>query len=170
VIDRHLIDLAVAIQHIDDDVPTLQSWGRATASAISAGGRLFVCGAGASAQQARHLVTELAGPEDDRPPLPVGTLEADVDRVRSDCRPGDVLLCLSATTDDEQVASAASAAAEAGITAWALTGPCPNTVEAACAEAVCVDAVAKTTIEEVHVAAIHIFGAAVNSAVRDAIR
>ena len=192
MIDRHLITLAVALQHLDDDVPTLQAWGQAAASAMAAGGRLFACGAGASAQQARHLVAELTDSQDDRPPLPAGTLELDMEplsartergpgeaadvreaiigRVRIDFRPGDVLLCLSATTADEQVAAAAAAAGEAGIQPWALTGPRPNTVAAACGEAVCVDAVAISTIEEVHLAAIHIFGAAVNSAVRDTIR
>jgi D-sedoheptulose 7-phosphate isomerase len=190
VIDRHLIALAVALQHIDEDVPTLQAWGRATASAVAAGGRFFACGAGASAQQARHLVAELADLEVDRPPLPAETLEAGLDapsasserwprevadarnaitgRVRSDCRPGDVLLCLSATAADEHVAAAAAAAGEAGMKTWALTGQSPNTVAAACAEAVCVDAVVTSTIEEVHLAAIHIFCAAVQSAVRNA--
>ena len=167
VIDRHLIDLAVAVQHIDDDVPTLQAWGRTAAAAMGAGGQLLACGAGASAQQARHLVAELASAEDERPALPARTVEAGRE---VDCRPGDVLLCLSDTADDEQVAAAAAAAGEAGAKTWALTGPCPNPVEAACEEAVCVDAAARTTVEEVHVAAIHIFCAAVSSAVRDAIR
>jgi phosphoheptose isomerase len=90
--------------------------------------------------------------------------------VRTDCRPGDVLLCLSATPADEQVAAVATAAGEAGIKPWALTGQRPNTVAAACGEAVCVDAVAISTIEEVHLAAIHIFCAAVNSATRDTVR
>lgn len=45
MIDRHLINLAVALQYIDDDVPRLQTWGRAAASALAAGGRLFACAA-----------------------------------------------------------------------------------------------------------------------------
>jgi D-sedoheptulose 7-phosphate isomerase len=90
--------------------------------------------------------------------------------VRSDCRPGDVLLCLSATAADEETAAAAAAAGAAGVKTWALTGQAPNAVASACTEAVCVDAVARSTIEEVQVAAIHIFCSAVNAAVRDAIR
>jgi D-sedoheptulose 7-phosphate isomerase len=192
VIDRHLITLAIALQRIDDDVPTLQAWGRTAGSALAAGGRLFACGAGPSADQARHVVTELAGSDDDLPPLAAATLEAGPEapgagpepcageaagartaiagRVRGDCRPGDVLLCLSATAADEEVAAAAAAAAAAGVKTWALTGRAPNAVASACTEAICVDAVTRSTIEEVQVAAIHIFCSAVNAAVRDAIR
>jgi D-sedoheptulose 7-phosphate isomerase len=188
VIDRHLITLAKALQRIDDDVPTLQAWGQTAASALAAGGRLFACGAGPSADQARHVVTELASSDDDRPPLAAATLEApaasaeqcageaaDVrtaiaGRVRRDCRPGDVLLCLSATAADEGTAAAAATAGAAGVKTWALTGQAPNAVASACTEAVCVDAVARSTIEEVQVAAIHIFCSAVNAAMRDAIR
>ena len=169
MIDRHLISLAIALQHIDDDVPKLQAWGRSAASVLTAGGQLLACGAGASAQQARHLVTELAGPEDDRPALAVATLSVGSD-VHKDCRPGDVVLCLSATGADEGIADAAWAAGELGVTTWALTGPAPNAVADACAEAVCVDAAVPTTVEEVHLAAIHILCAALDSAVRDAVR
>ena len=169
MIDRHLISLAIALQHIDHDVPNLQIWGRAAASALAAGGRLYACGTGTSAQQARHLVAELAGPEDDRPPLPVATLST-VSHVHDVCQPGDVMLCLSATGADEGVAAAAAEAGELGVTTWGLTGPAPNAVAAACAEAVCVDAAATTTVEEVQLAAAHIFSAALNSAVRDLVR
>jgi D-sedoheptulose 7-phosphate isomerase len=169
VIDRHLISLAVALQHIDEDVPNLQMWGRRAASVLAAGGRLFACGAGTSAQQARHLITELAGPEDDRPPLPVAALTS-ISDVHNVCQPGDVMLCISATGVDEGVAAAAAAAGERGVTTWALTGSAPNAVAAACAEAVCVNAAVTTTVEEVQLAATHIFCAALNSAVRDAVR
>jgi D-sedoheptulose 7-phosphate isomerase len=168
VIDRHLITLAIALQQIDDDVPTLQAWGRTAGSALAAGGRLFACGAGSSADQARHVVTELAVGDDDRPPLAAATLEAGPQA--PDCRPGDVLLCLSATAADDVIAATATAAGAAGVKTWALTGRAPNAVASACTEAVCVDAVTRSTIEEVHVAAIHIFCSAVNAAVRDAIR
>jgi D-sedoheptulose 7-phosphate isomerase len=169
VIDRHLISLAIALQHIDDDVPDLQMWGRTAAAVLAAGGRLFTCGAGISAQQARHLAIELAGPEDDRPPLPVAMVSTLSD-VRKVCRHGDAMLCLSATGVDEGVGFAAAAACELGVTTWALTGPAPNAVAAACTEAICVDAAMTTTVEEVQLAAAHIFCAALNSAVRDAVR
>jgi len=169
VIDRHLISLAIALQHIDKDVPKLQIWGRTAAAALAAGGRLLAGGEGMSAQHARHLVTELSGPEDDRPPLSVATLSARFD-VRSDCQPGDVMLCLSVSEADDGLAAAASTAGTLGVTTWALTGPAPNRVAAACTEAVCVEAPVTSTVEEVHLAAIHILCAALNSAIRDAIR
>ena len=169
MIDRHLISLAMALQHIDDDVPKLQAWGRTAASELAAGGRLFACGAGTSAQQARHLVSELASPEDERPPLAAATLSVG-SGVRNDCQPGDVVLCLSAAEADDRIAAAAAEAGELGVTSWALTGPAPNALAAACAGAVCVGAAVTSTVEEVHLAAIHILGAALNSAVRDAIR
>lgn len=169
MIDQHLISLAIALQHIDDDVPKLQTWGRSAASVLAAGGRLFACGAGTSAQQAQHLVVELAGREDDRPPLAVATLSARSD-VHTYCQAGDIVLCLSASGADAEIAAAAAAAGELGVTAWALTGPAPNNVAAACTDAVCVDAAVTSTVEEVHLAAIHILCAALNSAVRDAIR
>jgi D-sedoheptulose 7-phosphate isomerase len=169
VIDPHLISLAIALQHIDPEVPKLQTWGLTAASMLAAGGRFLACGAGAGAQQARHLVTELSGPDDDRPPLAAATLPARAD-AGGDCRPGDVLLCLSATEPDKAIAATAAAAGELGVTTWALTGPAPNAVATACAEAICVDAPTTSTVEEVQLAAIHILCAALNSAIRDAIR
>ncbi len=169
MIDRHLITLAIALQHIDEDVPRLQTWGLAAASALAAGRPLFACGSGTSAQQARHLVAKLAGREDDRPPLPAATLSGRSE-VENRCLPADVVLCIAATEADEAVVDAAAAAAELGATTWALTGPAPNSLAAACAEAVCVEAAVTTTVEEVHLVAVHILCAALNSAVRDAVR
>lgn len=37
MIDRHLISLAIALQQIDQDVPTLQKWGRTAAAALTTG-------------------------------------------------------------------------------------------------------------------------------------
>ena len=169
MIDRHLISLAIALQHIDEDVPLLQAWGQTAASKLAAGGRLFACGAGTSAQQARHLVSELASPEDERPPLAAATLPVS-SGAHNDCQPTDVVLYLSATEADERIAAAAAEACEQKAKTWALTGPAPNALATACAEAVCVGAAVTSTVEEVHLAAIHILGAALNSAVRDAIR
>lgn len=169
MIDRHLITLAIALQDIDNDVPRLQTWGRTAGSLLAAGRRFFVCGAGTGAQQARHLVTELSGREDDRPPLAVAPL-SDRSDVHNDCQPGDAVLCLSATGSDEEIAATAATAGQFGVITWALTGPAPNPVAAACAEAICVDTAVASTAEEVHLAAIHILCAALNSAVRDAIR
>jgi D-sedoheptulose 7-phosphate isomerase len=169
VIDRHLISLARALQDIDDEVPKLQTWGRTAACRLAAGGRLFACGAGTSVQQARHLVTELSGADDSRPPLRVAILAARSD-VHDDCQPGDMVLCLSASGADAGVARTAADARELGVPTWALTGPAPNAVASACSEAVCVDATVTSTVEEVHLAALHILCSALNSVVRDAVR
>jgi len=169
VIDQHLISLAIALQHIDKEVPRLQAWGLRAASVLAAGGRLIACGSGTGAEQAGHLVTELGAAEDDRPPLAVATVPPGLD-ADSYCRPGDVLLCLSAAGADAGIASAAATAGELGVLTWALTGPAPNALAAACADAICVDAAVTSTVEEVHLAALHILCAALNSAVRDAIR
>lgn len=169
MIDRHLISLAIALQHIDEDVPKLQAWGRTAASRLEAGGRLLACGTGTSVQQARHLVSELASREDERPPLAVATISVRPDAF-IDCQPGDVVLWLAATGADDGIAAAAAAARDRGAISWGLTGPAPNALAAACADAVCVGASVTSTVEEVHLAAIHILGAALSSAVRDAIR
>lgn len=114
-------------------------------------------------------MTELSGREDDRPPLAVATLP-DRSDAHNECQPGDAVLCLSATGSDDDIAATAATAGEMGVITWALTGLAPNAVAAACAEAICVDAAVASTVEEVHLAAIHILCAALNSAVRDAIR
>ena len=89
---------------------------------------------------------------------------------RNCCQPEDVVLCFSAAEPDAEVTAIAARAGELGARTWALTGSAPNAVAAACTEAVCVDAAVTTTVEEVHLAAIHILCAALNSAVRDAVR
>jgi D-sedoheptulose 7-phosphate isomerase len=187
MINHHLNSLAVALQAVDAQAPRLQRWGSTAASALLAGGRLLACGTGGSQTQVQHLVGTLARPENDRPALAVLALPApsapgsqstgsdqggpDLRRqVRKLGRPGDILLCVCATGDSDDLADSARAATEVGMTTWALTGPGPNQVAGACADALAVSASAVSTAEEVHLAAIHIFCAAVNSAVRDSVR
>jgi D-sedoheptulose 7-phosphate isomerase len=181
VINHHLTSLAVALQDVDAQAPRLQSWGSKAASVLAGGGRLLACGLGGSAAQAQHLVARLDQPDDDRPSLAAFALPvvraprgggglgdaALIDQVRALGRPGDILLCVCAAGDGDDLVAAATTAADLGLTTWALTGPEPNPVAAACSEAVTVPAAAVSTAEEVHLAAIHIFCAAVDSAVRD---
>jgi D-sedoheptulose 7-phosphate isomerase len=183
MINRHLTSLAMALQAVDAQAPRLQSWGSAAAAVFLAGGRLLACGADGGAAQAQHLAGVLARSEDDRPGLAAfalpampagasaGRTGADLEhQVRALGRRGDILLCVCATGGGDDLAASARAAAELGMTAWALTGPVPNRVASACSDAVAVPASAVSTAEEVHLAAIHIFCAAVASAVRDAVR
>jgi D-sedoheptulose 7-phosphate isomerase len=185
VINKHLIDLAISLQEVDRDAPRLQLWGKQAASVLTSGGRLLVCGSGGEAIQARHLEQVLARPEDGRPALAVAALVplppdrsperpddcyGICEQVRDHGRPGDILLCLSPDETGADVAAAVVAARELGLTTWGLTGPGPGLLAEACAETICVAASASSTVEEVHLAAIHILCAALNSAVRDALR
>jgi D-sedoheptulose 7-phosphate isomerase len=181
VINRHLTSLAVALDAIDAQAPRLQSWGSKAAAALAAGGRLLTVAASGSETQARHLATTLAQGDQDRPALAVSALETSppdeggegrslTDQVRELGRPGDLLICVSASTPDADLISAASAAREIGLVTWALTGPGPNELAGACSDVVTVPTAIASTAEEVHLAAIHIFCAAVESGTRDAVR
>jgi D-sedoheptulose 7-phosphate isomerase len=178
VINYHLTTLAVALQDLDADAPRLQSWGTNAASVLLSGGRLLTCGAGGSAEQARHLAANLARRDDDRPPLAAMALAAEFPgaadalavQVRALGRPGDLLFCLSDGSSSDEVVAAVAAASEIGMAAWALTGPVPNPVAAVCADSIAVSATSVSTAHELHLAAIHVFCTAVDSAVRDALR
>lgn len=183
--DSHLSRLEAALRRFEPNVPRLQAWGQRTAAVLGADGRLMACGNGGSAAQAQHLTAELVGRyEDERRPFSALPLTADVAavtaigndygaeqvfarQVRAHGRPGDLLICLSTSGSSRNVIAAARAAAETGVTAWALTGRGPNPLAGVCAEAVMVDAAAVCTVQEIHLAAIHIICAAVDAAVRD---
>jgi D-sedoheptulose 7-phosphate isomerase len=185
VTDSHLVLLEAAIRRFEPAVPRLRTWGMTAAGVLMAGGRLLACGNGGSAEQAQHLTAELVGRyQDDRSPFAALPLHSDLAaltaigndygheeifarQVRAHGRPGDLLVCLSTSGCSRNVVAAAKAAEEAGLTAWALTGPGPNPLAGVCQEAIMVDAAAVCTVQEVHLAAIHIMCAAVDAAVRD---
>ena len=181
----HLARLEESLRAFEPQVPRIEAWGRRAAQLLIAGGRLLACGNGGSAEQAQHLTTELVGRyQDERQPLAALALTYDTTvvtaigndygaaqvfarQVRAHGRPGDLLVCLSTSGRSPNVIAAAEAAAVVGMTTWALTGPGPNPLAAACADAVTVDAPATSTVQEVHLAAIHIMCAAIDAAVRD---
>ena len=183
----HLGRLEATLRAFEPQVPQLEAWGQRAARVLVTGGRLLACGNGGSAEQAQHLTTELVGRyQDERQPLAAlplthdmaavtaigndyGTAAVFARQVRAHGRVGDLLVCLSTSGRSPNVIAAAEAAAEIGMTAWALTGPGPNPLADACAEAITVDAPATCTVQEVHLAAIHIMCAAVDEAVRDGI-
>jgi D-sedoheptulose 7-phosphate isomerase len=185
VIESHLTRLETALRLFKPHAPRLESWGRTAAGVLLAGGRLLACGNGGSAEQAQHLTAELVGRyEQERLPLAALSLAGDMAavtaigndygaeqvfarQVRAHGRPGDLLICLSTSGSSRNVIAAAKAAAEAGMTAWALTGPGPNPLAGVCAEAIMVEAPAVCTVQEVHLAAIHMMCAAIDAAVRD---
>jgi D-sedoheptulose 7-phosphate isomerase len=181
----HLALLTAAIRRFESAVPRLEDWGRTAAGVLVAGGRLLACGNGGSAEQAQHLTAELVGRyQDERPAFAALPLHADLAaltaigndygadevfarQVRAHGRPGDLLICLSTSGCSRNVVAAAKAAAQQGMTGWALTGPGPNPLAGVCQDAITVEAGATCTVQEVHLAAIHILCAAVDRAVRD---
>jgi D-sedoheptulose 7-phosphate isomerase len=183
---QHLAALHEALRRFDALVPRLEAWGAVAAGVLTTGGRLLACGNGGSAEQAQHLTAELVGRyQDDRPAFAALPLHADAAaltaigndygaseifarQVRAHGRPGDLLVCLSTSGSSRNVVAAAAAGKRAGLLTWALTGPGPNALAAACADAVTVDAPDTCTIQEVHLAAIHILCAAVDEVVRTA--
>lgn len=179
----HFAALRAALAGMDDlEGSRIDGWGRHLAGVLDAGGRLLACGNGGSAAEAQHLTGELIGRYlHDRRPLSAIALHADTSaltaigndygghetfarQVFAHGRPGDVLIALSTSGTSRNVVSAAKAAHEIGMTAWALTGPAPNTLAAVCDDAITVEAPSLATVQEVHLAVVHALCAAVDDA------
>jgi D-sedoheptulose 7-phosphate isomerase len=159
-----------------------ESWGRHLAEVFDCGGRLLACGNGGSAAEAQHLTGELVGRFlHERRPLSAIALHADTSaltaigndygghesfarQVFAHGRPGDVLIALSTSGVSRNVVSAAKAAHEVGMTAWALTGPAPNTLAAVCDDAIAVEAPCVSTVQEIHLAIVHALCIAIDDA------
>ncbi|HJT03549.1 MAG TPA: SIS domain-containing protein [Pseudonocardiaceae bacterium] len=157
-------------------------WGRQLAGVLGGGGRLLACGNGGSAAEAQHLTGELVGRFlHDRRPLSAIALHADTSaltaitndygghesfarQVFAHGRPGDVLIALSTSGASRNVVSAAKAAHEVGMTAWALTGPAPNTLAAVCDDAITIEAPSVATVQEIHLAIVHALCIAIDDA------
>ncbi|MEI7031714.1 SIS domain-containing protein [Streptomyces pratensis] len=170
---RHCDDLVAALTAFRRSCPRVHRWGAELAGRLGGGARLLVAGNGGSAAQAQHLTAELVGRyRDDRPPFSALALHADTSSTtaiandygvqevfaRQTCahgRPGDVLMLLSTSGASANLLSAAAEARRIGMSVWALTGPAPNPLEAACDEAVCVDAPVSATVQELHLVAVH---------------
>jgi D-sedoheptulose 7-phosphate isomerase len=183
VVHPHLAALQAALRRFDAQTTRLGDWGRRLATVLEADGRLLACGNGGSAEQAQHLTAELVGRyKDERRPFAAIPLHADTAaltalvndygpeemfarQVRAHGRRGDVLVALSTSGGSRNVIAAAEAATEIGMLSWALTGPGPNPLAAACADAITVDAAGTATVQEIHLAAIHMLCAALDAAV-----
>jgi D-sedoheptulose 7-phosphate isomerase len=151
----------------------IESWGRHLAGVLDGGGRLLACGNGGSAAEAQHLTGELVGRfRHERRPLSAIALHADTSaltaigndygghesfarQVFAHGRPDDVLIALSTSGASRNVVFAAKAAHEIGMTAWALTGPAPNTLAAVCDDAIAVEAPSAATVQEIHLTIVH---------------
>jgi D-sedoheptulose 7-phosphate isomerase len=162
---------------------TLDLWGRRLADVLMPGGRLLALGNGGSAAQAQHLTSELVGRyRDDRPPFSAialctepsavtaigndyGIEEVFARQVRAHGRPGDVLVALSTSGRSANVLAAVDAAADAGLTTWALSGRPGNPLAERCDDALCVDSPHTATVQEIHLIAVHLLCAAVDRAI-----
>lgn len=185
---RHTDALIEAMELFRGQATKAEQWGRHLASVLCAGGALLACGNGGSAAEAQHLTAELVGRYlAERGPLPAIPLHADTStataiindygadqlfarQVHAHGRPGDVLVCLSTSGRSANVLAAAAAGREREMTTWALTGPGPNPLAAACDDAIEVRAARTATVQEVHLAAIHILCAAVDDALPAKVR
>jgi D-sedoheptulose 7-phosphate isomerase len=180
---EHLAALRSALAAMEDIAGVRAAlWGRHLAGVLGAGGRLLACGNGGSAAEAQHLTGELVGRFlHDRRPLSAIALHADTSsltaitndygghesfarQVFAHGRPGDVLIALSTSGASRNVVSAAKAAHEVGMTAWALTGPAPNTLAAVCDDAIAVEAPNAATVQEIHLAIVHAICLAIDDA------
>ena len=178
----HLAALAFALRSLDDQLDRIDGWGRHLADVLPAGARLLAAGNGGSAALAQHLTSELVGRYcHDRPGFSALALHAEgssltaivtdygadegfARQVRAHGRAGDVLLAISTSGASANVLAAADAAAELGMTTWAVTGRAPNPLAAACDEAVVADAAATATVQEVQQVIVHLVCAAFDTA------
>ena len=172
VLGEHVDRLAAVLPALRAASGTLAGWGRQLAERLLAGGRLLAAGNGGSAAEAQHLTAELVGRfEHDREPFSAIALHADTSsltaigndygypdvyarQVRAHARPGDIVLLISTSGHSRNLLTAAAAAADRGARAWALTGPGPNPLAAACADAICLPG-DTATVQEAHLAALH---------------
>lgn len=173
VLDAHVQRLADALPALRAAVPRLGAWGAELAHRLGGGARLLVAGNGGSAAEAQHLTAELVGRFDrERRPVSAIALHAETSsltaigndygyaevyarQVRAHAREGDVVLLLSTSGSSANLLEAARAAADAGATAWALTGPAPNPLAARCADAVCLPG-DTATVQEAQLVAVHL--------------
>jgi len=183
---QHCDDLMEALAAFRASGPVVHRWGTELAGRLGGGARLLVAGNGGSAAQAQHLTAELVGRyRDDRPPYSALALHADTSSTtaiandygvqevfaRQTCahgRAGDVLMLLSTSGASANLLSAAAEARRIGMTVWALTGPAPNPLEAACDEALCVGAPVSATVQELHLVAVHMLCEAFDRACEEA--
>ena len=183
VLGAHVDRLAAALPALRAAAPTLARWGADLGERLLAGSRLLAGGNGGSAAEAQHLTAELVGRFDgERRPLAAIALHADTSsvtaigndygyeevyarQVRAHARPGDVLLLFSTSGRSPNLLAAADAAASAGASRWAITGPGPNPLADACDEAVCLPG-DTATVQECHLAALHMLCRAIEVAIR----
>ncbi|GAA4505982.1 glycosyltransferase [Brevibacterium yomogidense] len=171
-LSSHFDGAVAALESLRRQSSTLHRWGHELAARLSSGQRLFTAGNGGSAAEAQHLSSELVGRfADDRPPFSALALHADSSAVtaisndygyeqvfarqlQAHAAPGDVVILLTTSGKSPNLLAVAKAAAERGVTVWALTGPSPNPLTRLCDDVVAIDAPA-ANVQEAHLMAVH---------------
>jgi phosphoheptose isomerase len=179
---EHVAEIERRLAGLHADIRRIDAWGARLARVLAGGGRLLAAGNGGSASQAQHLTSELVGRyRDERRPLSAIALCAEgpaltaigndygveavfARQVHAHGRRGDVLIALSTSGSSPNLLRAVEAAAECGMTTWALSGRPDNPLALACDDAVCVESPHTATVQEVHLVAIHLLCAAVDRA------
>ena len=173
-VETHLNGLAQSLAGLRAQAPRLTRWGGVLARRLTDGGRLLAAGNGGSAAEAQHLTAELVGRfRDDRRPFSAialcaesssvtaigndyGYEEVFARQVTAHARPRDVVVLLSTSGRSPNLLAAAQAAKEAGMQAWALTGPAPNPLAARCTQALAVPCDEPQVVQELHLVAAHL--------------
>jgi len=176
---QHLAAHQEALRCLERDAWRLRAWGERLAAILVGGGRLLTVGNGGSAAEAQHLTAELVGRYHcERMPLSAIALHAETSsltaivndygpeeafarQVRAHGRPGDVLFALSTSGCSANVLAAVAAAADSRLHTWALTGPLPNPLAAACDQALALPGPA-AVVQEAHLVAVHLICEAVD--------
>lgn len=168
----HTRALRPVLDALDHEAGRLASWAAHLAVRLTAGHRLLVAGNGGSAAEAQHLSAELVGRfHHERRPFAAIALSTDTSavtaigndygfeqvfarQVRAHARPGDVLLLFSTSGASANLIAAASAAADARATRWAITGPAPNPLATVCDDAIALPGAA-ANVQEAELVALH---------------
>jgi glycosyltransferase involved in cell wall biosynthesis/phosphoheptose isomerase len=177
---QHLAALRDAIAALEQQRATVDAWGEQLAERLLAGGRLLAAGNGGSAAEAQHLTAELVGRfQIERRPLSAIPLHGDSSsltaiandygadqafarQVEAHGGEGDFLIAFSTSGRSENVLRAVETANRLGMTTWAITGPGPNPIAAACDEALTFSAPSSATVQELHLIAVHLLCAEVD--------
>ena len=172
-LEAHIEDLRRSLDQLDRELPRLQRWATLIVERLLSGGRLLAAGNGGSAAHAQHLTAELVGRyHRERRPFSAIALHADTSaltaivndygpdeafarQVRAHGRRGDVLVALSTSGHSSNVLAAAGAAADMGLTVYALTGAGPNPLAASAHDALCVTG-STPTVQELHQVVVHL--------------
>jgi D-sedoheptulose 7-phosphate isomerase len=175
----HIAELHAALDGIESQTDLLESWGVRMATVLYGGGRLLAAGNGGNAAQAHHLVADLVGRLDDRPPLSALALTAESSgltsigndygfdkvfarQVTAHARTGDIVMLMSTSGASPNILAAAEAAHDRGAHVWAMSGPTPHPLMDVADEVFCVPAANADVVQEIHLVAVHMLCAHLN--------